>query len=51
MVSDEFPIGQILTGITVIEDKDFGENELCLEQFKLLFQDQTIILLPIFDTD
>jgi hypothetical protein len=51
MVSDKFPIGQTLTGITVIEDKEFGGNELCLEQVKLLFQEQTIILSPISDTD
>ena len=51
MINDKFPIGQTLTGVTVIEDKNFGGNELCLEQVKLLFQKQTIILLPISDTD
>ncbi|WP_124975291.1 DUF6334 family protein [Aphanothece sacrum] len=51
MINNKFPIGQTLTGVTVIEDKDFGGNELCLEQVKLLFLEQTIILLPISDTD
>ena len=51
MINDKFPIGQTLTGIAVIEDKDFGGNELCLEQVKLFFQEQTIILVPIFNTD
>ncbi len=51
MVIDNFPIGQILTGIDVIEDTDFSGNEYYLEKVTLFFENQLIILSPIFDTD
>ncbi|MDZ8107788.1 MAG: DUF6334 family protein [Nostoc sp. DedQUE12a] len=51
MATDEFPIGQTLTAISINEDKEFGGYELCIEQIKLFFQDTAIALLPIADTD
>lgn len=48
---ENFPIGQILTGIDVIEDEDFGGNEYYLEKVTLFFENQIIILSPIYDTD
>lgn len=51
MAIDNFPIGQILTGIDVIEDKDFIANEYYLEKITLFFENKVIILSPISDTD
>ncbi|WP_226889565.1 DUF6334 family protein [Nostoc sp. MG11] len=51
METDEFPIGQILTAVSIVEDKEFGGNELCIEQIKLFFQDTAITLQPFADTD
>jgi hypothetical protein len=51
MVTNEFPIGQTLKAVSIVEEKEFADNELCLEQVKLLFENQTITLLPISDTD
>lgn len=51
MATDEFPIGQPLTAVSILEDKEFSSNELCLDKIQLFFQDSTITLLPIADTD
>ncbi|MBD2182506.1 hypothetical protein H6S82_28795 [Planktothrix sp. FACHB-1355] len=51
MATDEFPIGQILTAVSILEDKEFSSNELCLDKIQLFFQDTTVTLLPIADTD
>ncbi|NET60836.1 MAG: hypothetical protein F6K47_33290 [Symploca sp. SIO2E6] len=51
MVKNEFPIGQILTGVSIFEYQEFGGNELCLDQVKLFFDNQVVTLLPIVDTD
>lgn len=51
MVINEFPIGQNLKSISIIECQDFETNELCLEQVQLIFENQIITLLPIVDTD
>jgi len=55
MVIDNFPIGQTLIGIDVIEDQDFTfdrtYSEYYLEKVRLFFEDQIIILSPIYDTD
>lgn len=51
MVINEFPTGQILQAIEIKECQDFDNNELCLEQVQLIFENQTITLLPIIDTD
>ncbi|AFZ23254.1 hypothetical protein Cylst_0930 [Cylindrospermum stagnale PCC 7417] len=51
MAINEFPIGQALTGISIVEDKEFTGDELCLDRVELHFQDTTIILLPLSDTD
>ncbi|MEC4813502.1 MAG: DUF6334 family protein [Scytonema sp. PMC 1069.18] len=47
----EFPIGQALTGVAVLEDKEFGGHELCLDKVQLNFQNRTVTLLPLSDTD
>ena len=51
MVEDDFPTGRILTEISVIEDKEFGGDELCLDQVQLIFQDTEVILRSLADTD
>jgi hypothetical protein len=51
MATDEFPIGQALTAVSIVEDKEFAGNQLCFDQVKLFFQNTTITLLPIADTD
>ncbi len=51
METDEFPIGQPLTGVSIVEDKEFAGNELCLDQVQLIFDDIIVTLLPIADTD
>lgn len=51
MAINNFPIGQILIGIDVIEDKDFSGNEYYLEKITLFFENKMIILSPISDTD
>lgn len=48
---DEFPIGQTLTAVSVLEDKEYGGDRLSLDKIQLVFQDTTITLLPIYDTD
>ncbi|MCL1468703.1 DUF6334 family protein [Argonema galeatum] len=51
MATDEFPIGQPLTAVSILEDKEFSSNELCLDKIQLFFQHTTVTLLPIADTD
>lgn len=51
MVNNEFPIGQTLSAVSIVEDKEFSGDELCLEQVKLFFQDTTVTLLPLADSD
>jgi hypothetical protein len=51
MVEDEFPIGSPLTEVAIVEDRDFGGDELCLERVRLIFKDTAVILQPLADTD
>ncbi len=51
MATDEFPIGQALTAVSIVEDKEFAGNQLCFDKVKLFFPNTTITLLPIADTD
>lgn len=51
MATDEFPIGQTLTAISIVEDKEFSGKELCFDKIQLFFPDTTVTLLPIADTD
>ncbi|NEP13859.1 MAG: hypothetical protein F6K14_27395 [Symploca sp. SIO2C1] len=51
MVKNEFPIGQTLIAVSIVEYQEFGGKELCLDQVKLFFNNQTVTLLPIVDTD
>lgn len=51
METTELSIGQSLTAISIIEDQEFGGNELCIDQIDLFFLDTKITLLPIADTD
>jgi len=48
---DEFPIGQILTAVSIVEYKEDGGDRLCLDKVQLFFQDTSVTLLPIADTD
>jgi len=47
----KFPIGSPLIAISVIEDKEFDSDELCLDQVQLFFEDTIIMLRPVVDTD
>ncbi|MFN6570109.1 DUF6334 family protein [Dendronalium sp. ChiSLP03b] len=51
MVENEFPIGQTLTAVSIVEEEEFAGNELCLDEVKFFFQDTTVTLLPLTDTD
>lgn len=51
MEIDEFSIGQTLTAVSIIEYKEDGGERLCLDKVQLVFQDTTVTLLPISDTD
>ena len=51
MEIDEFPLGQTLTAVSIIEDKEDGGELLSLDKVQLVFQDTTVTLLPIADSD
>jgi hypothetical protein len=51
MAINEFPIGQLLKAVSIIEYKGDAGNKLSLEKIQLFFQDTIITLLPIVDTD
>jgi hypothetical protein len=51
MVENELPIGSILKEVSIIEDQEFGGDELCLDRVQLIFHDAAVILQPIVDTD
>lgn len=51
MATDEFPIGQTLKAVFIVEYKEDGGDKLCLDQVQLIFQDTTVTLLPVTDTD
>jgi len=51
METYEFPIGQTLSAVSIVEDKEDSGDRLCLDKVKLFFQDTAITLQPIADTD
>jgi len=51
MVENELPIGSILKEVSVLEDQEFGSDEICLDRIQLIFQDTAVILQPLADTD
>lgn len=51
MVTYEFPIGQTLRAVSIVEYQEDSGDRLCLDKVKLFFQDTAITLLPIADTD
>jgi hypothetical protein len=51
MVENELPIGSILKEVSILEDQEFGGDELCLDRIQLIFQDTAVILQPLADTD
>ncbi|GAB4205874.1 MAG: hypothetical protein Fur006_62430 [Coleofasciculaceae cyanobacterium] len=51
MVENELPIGSILKEVTILEDQEFGGDEVCLDRVQLIFQDAAVILQPLSDTD
>ena len=51
MVENEFPIGSILKEVSILEDQEFGGDELCLDRIQLIFPDAAVILHPLVDTD
>lgn len=51
MVENELPIGSILKEVFILEDQEFGGDELCLDRIQLIFQDTAVILQPLADTD
>lgn len=46
-----FPIGSILKYVLVEEDKESGGKELYLDRVQFVFDNSSIILTPIADTD
>jgi hypothetical protein len=51
MVENELPIGSILKEVSILEDQEFGGDELCLDRIQLIFHDTAVILQPLADTD
>jgi hypothetical protein len=51
MVEDKFPIGCSLRQVLIVENQEFGGDELCLDQLLLFFDGKVIILEPLADTD
>ncbi|QLE58117.1 DUF6334 family protein [Nostoc sp. TCL26-01] len=51
METEEFPIGESLIAVSIVEDQEFSGDELCIDQVELFFPDTKITLLPIADTD
>ncbi|KYC40925.1 hypothetical protein WA1_25255 [Scytonema hofmannii PCC 7110] len=51
MVVNKFPVGQPLTAVSIVEYEEFVGNELCLDKVQLIFQDSTVTLIPMTDTD
>lgn len=51
MAITEFPVGQTLTAVSIVEYKKFGGEEICLDLVKLFFQNTTVTLLPLTDSD
>lgn len=47
----DFPIGEILIGVSVLENTDFQVDEIRLDQVKLFFQNTAITLRSLPDTD
>jgi hypothetical protein len=50
-VENELLIGSILEEISISEDQEFGDDELCLDRVQLIFPDAAVILQPLADTD
>lgn len=50
-VKNRFPIGHPLMGISIVQETEFGGDELCLDRVELIFQKQTIVMMPISETD
>lgn len=50
---DEFPIGYVLQGVTIVEYEEFGDKELHLDEIQLIFEksNTAITLRPLADTD
>ena len=51
MGENELPIGSILKEVSILEDQEYGGDELCLDRIQLIFQDTAVILQPLADTD
>ena len=51
MVENELPIGSILKEVSILEDQEFGGDEVYLDRIQLIFHDTAVILQPIADTD
>lgn len=51
MVENELPIGSILKEVSILEDQEFGGDELCLDRIQLIFHDTAVILQPLTETD
>lgn len=51
MEIDEFPFGQTLIAVSILEYTEDGSPRLCLDKVQFVFQDTTVTLLPIADTD
>ena len=50
-MENKLPIGSILKEVSIVEDKEFNSDELCLDRIQLIFQAGVVILQPLVDTD
>ena len=51
MAITEFPVGQTLTAVSIVEYKKICGEEICRDLVKLFFQNTTVTLLPLIDSD
>lgn len=51
MVTVNLPIGEILMGVSIIENTEIESHEIRLDQVKLFFQNTALTLQPLPDTD
>ncbi|GJD23986.1 hypothetical protein RIVM261_089420 [Rivularia sp. IAM M-261] len=51
MEINKYPIGQELTAVAIIDDKEFKSDEFCFDKVQFIFNDTAITLTLIIDTD
>lgn len=51
MAINEFPIGEPLKSVSIVEYKEDGGDNLCLDKVQLFFEKTSVTLLPLADSD